>query len=263
MKDDSSSTRLHGKKEGGAVSSLGQKVWGFHCDDLMDFEEIKRRLLALDTACVCDGNKAGRAADPTVTELRVIDPAIRPVRTGLKLVGEAHTVTCHEDFLTVIKGLRDAESGEVLVIDTQGSRRAVAGELFPTEAARKGLAGIVIDGPCRDTKTIRTLDVPYYARSFNPIAGTTAKIFETQIPISCGGVIVNPGDIIFGDDDGLIVGSIDELSAAIPIAEEIQRKEDVMLEQMAAGVSLFEMLNFEEHYAAVRAGKESKLEFTV
>lgn len=230
---------------------------------LMNFEEIKQRLLALDTACVCDGNKAERAADPTVTELRVIDPAIRPVRTGLKLVGRAHTVTCHEDFLTVIKGLRDAEPGEVLVIDTQGSRRAVAGELFPTEAARKGLAGIVIDGPCRDTKTIRTLDVPYYARSFNPIAGTTHKIFETQIPIPCGGVIVNPGDIIFGDDDGLIVGSIDELAAAIPIAEEIQRKEDLMLKQMASGVSLFEMLNFEEHYAAIRDGEESKLEFTV
>ena len=114
---------------------------------LMNFEDIKQRLLALDTACVCDGNKAMRAADSTVKELRVIDPAIRPIRIGLNLVGRAHTVTCHEDFLTVIKGLRDAEPGEVLVIDTQGSRRAVAGELFPTEAARKGLAGIVIDGP--------------------------------------------------------------------------------------------------------------------
>ena len=77
----------------------------------MNFEDIKGRLWALDTACVCDGNKAGRAVDPTIPELRVIDPAIRPVRTGLKLVGRAHTVTCHEDFLTVIKGLRDAEPG--------------------------------------------------------------------------------------------------------------------------------------------------------
>ena len=229
----------------------------------MNFEEIKRRLLALDTACVCDGNKAMRAADPTIKELRVIDPAIRPIRTGLKLVGQAHTVSCHEDFLTVIKGLRDAEPGEVLVIDTQGSRRAVAGELFPTEAVRKGLAGIVIDGPCRDTQTIRTVELPYYARSFNPIAGTTAKIFQTQAPITCGGVIVNPGDIIFGDDDGLVVGLMDEVSAVIPIAEEIQSKENMMLKQMAAGVSLFEMLNFEEHYAAVCAGEESKLEFTV
>ena len=51
----------------------------------MNFEEIKRRLLALDTACVCDGNKAGRAADPTILELRVIDPALRPVRKGSSL----------------------------------------------------------------------------------------------------------------------------------------------------------------------------------
>ena len=229
----------------------------------MNFEEIKRRLLVLDTACVCDANKALRIADPTVKELRVIDPAIRPIRTGLKLVGRAHTVTCHEDFLTVIKGLRDAEPGEVLVIDTQGSRRAVAGELFPTEAARKNLAGIVIDGSCRDTKTIRTLDVPYYARSIIPIAGTTSKIFETQIPITCGGVIVNPGDIIFGDDDGIVVATTAQLSELIAIAEDIQKKEDLLLKKMAEGVSLLDMLNFDDHYASVSAGKASKLEFTV
>ena len=53
----------------------------------------------------------------------------------------------------------------------KGSRRAVAGELFPTEAARKGLAGIVIDGPCRDTKTIRTLDVPLLCAIFQSDCG--------------------------------------------------------------------------------------------
>ena len=72
----------------------------------MDFDEIKQRLLALDTASVCDGYKTLRAADPSINEIRVVDPAIRQIRTGLKLVGRAHTVTCHEDFLTVIKGLR-------------------------------------------------------------------------------------------------------------------------------------------------------------
>ena len=56
-------------------------------------------------------------------------------------------------------------SGDMLVVDSQGSDRAVSGSLFPTEAIRKGLAGIVVDGPCRDTRTIRELDLPYYARS--------------------------------------------------------------------------------------------------
>ncbi len=219
----------------------------------MDFAEIKRRLSVLDTACICDANK----------EFRVVDPAIRPIRTGLKLVGRAHTVTCYEDFLTVIKALRDAEQDEVIVVDSQGSRRALTGELFPTESIRKRLAGIVIDGPCRDTAAIRRLNIPYYARSTYPVSGTTSKIFETQIPITCGGVTVHPGDIIFGDDDGIVVGTADELSEAIPIAEDVQKKEERLLAGMEEGVSLLDMLNFEEHCAKVRAGEESKLEFLV
>jgi 4-hydroxy-4-methyl-2-oxoglutarate aldolase len=219
----------------------------------MTFEEIQRRLSILDTACICDANK----------DLRVIDPAIRPVQTGLKLIGRAHTVTCHEDFLTVIKALRDAEQNEVLVIDSQGSRRALTGELFPTEAIRKQLAGVVIDGACRDSAKIRTLPIPYYARSVYPVAGTTSRIFETQVPIKCGGVIVHPGDILFGDDDGVVVATAAELSEAIPIAEKIQKKEEILLARMEEGFSLLDLLNFEEHFENVRAGKKSKLKFTV
>lgn len=217
----------------------------------MDFNEIKQRLSVLDTACVSDANK----------ELRVIDPAIRPIRRGLKLIGRAHTVSCHEDFLMVIKALKDAEEGEVIVIDSQGSKRALAGEMFPTEAMRKHLAGIVIDGPCRDTASIRRMDIPYYARSVNCRAGTTKNIFKTQISINCGGVTVDPGDIIFGDDDGLIVATIDELTNVIELAEEIQKKEERLLEGMASGVSLLEMMNFDDHYEKLSKGESSTLKF--
>ena len=226
-------------------------------------EELRQRLLSLDTACLCDANKAQRAADDSIPEIRVVDPAIRPIRTGLKLVGIAHTVTCRDDFLTVIKGLRDAEPGEVLVIDAGDSQRAVAGGLFPTEAARKGLAGIVVDGPCRDTGTIRGLELPYYARFATPIAGMTARLFETQVAITCGGVTVNPGDVVVGDDDGLVVASVEEFIESVPLAEEIQRTEGRMLGNMARGTSLMAMLNFEEHCAAIAAGEPSTLRFTV
>ena len=80
----------------------------------MDFDEIKRRLSRLDTACVCDGYKA---LDRPV---RAVDPAVRSITPGLRLIGRAHTATCHEDFLTVILALRDSVPGEVLVIDSQG-----------------------------------------------------------------------------------------------------------------------------------------------
>ena len=222
----------------------------------MTFDKLKQRLLALDTPCICDADKARQT-------LRLVDPAIRPIQTGLKLIGRAHTVRCHEDFLTVIKALRDAEPGEVIVIDSQGSQRALTGGLFPTEAKRKGLAGIVIDGPCRDTAAIRRLDIPYYARSVNCMAGTTNRIFETQVAIECGGVTVNPGDVLFGDDDGLIVGTLDELSQLIVAAEDIKRKEQRLVERMTEGVSLLDMLNFDEHERNVREGRDSRLQFLV
>ncbi|MEM7342814.1 MAG: RraA family protein [Chloroflexota bacterium] len=219
----------------------------------MKVNDIKKRLLDLDTASLADANKG----------IRIIDPGIRPLRLGLKLIGVAHTVQCHEDFLTVIKALKDAVPGEVLVIDTKGSLAAVAGELFATEAQRKGLAGLIIDGPCRDSAKIRTLNMPVYSRGQIPVAGTTSGIFETQIPITCGGVTVNSGDILLGDDDGIIVSSATELAELIPIAETIQTKEAAILKQMEQGESLLGMLNFDEHWETVQSGGESQLGFKI
>lgn len=218
----------------------------------MQFSEIKTRLAKLDTACICDANK----------EVRSMSPDIRPLNSGAKLIGRARTVTCKDDFLTVLSALQDATADEVLVIDGQGGMKALAGELFSTEAQRRGLAGIVIDGACRDIRTVKTLEMPVYARYLNPMAGTTKTLFETQVPITCGGVKVEPGDIIFGDEDGLIVASEKELADLIPIAEDLQSKEESVLKRMNEGTSLMDMLNFSEHYQKIRENETSKLKFT-
>ena len=131
----------------------------------MDFLHLLTRLKHLDAACLCDANK----------QLRVVDPTIRPVLRGFKMVGIAHTVHCRGDFLSVIRALKDAKKGEVLVIDAEGEKIAVAGELFTTEAKRKELAGIVIDGGYRDTKHLDEINLPVYARYITPVAGTVRK----------------------------------------------------------------------------------------
>jgi RraA family protein len=217
----------------------------------MQIDEIRERLKRLETSCLCDAKKT----------LRCLDPNIRPLSLGVQLVGRAFTVSCCNDFLTVIKALHDASPGDVLVVDGQQGRTALAGELFSTEAKRKGLSGIVVDGAVRDVATIRAMKFPVYCRSIFPLSGSTSQIFATQVPVSCGGVTVVPGDIVFGDDDGIVVASEAEIIELLPLAEEIQKKETDALQRMAHGESLLGLLNFDEHLASISVGKESKLRF--
>lgn len=219
----------------------------------MDFETIKQWMSQLDTACLCDADK----------NLRVMDPEIRPICQGLKMVGIARTVRCESDFLMIIKALHESQQNEVLIIDAGARKVAVAGELFTTEAKRRNLAGIVIDGGCRDIKHLRKLDFPVYAKYVTPLAGSVRNIFKTQLPVVCGGVTVSPGDIVFGDDDGIVVMTKEECVGIIDIARGIQNREEKALELMADNQSLIALMNFKEHFDKICKGQKSKLVFTI
>jgi 4-hydroxy-4-methyl-2-oxoglutarate aldolase len=219
----------------------------------MDFIELKKRLAELDAACICDINK----------NLRVMDPGIRPINQGLKMIGIAHTVHCKGDFLSVLKALHEADEEEVLVVDAEGDKIALAGELFAMEAKRKNLAGIIVDGGCRDIKGIIRTNLPVYARYITPVAGTASKIFQTQVKIDCGGVSVEPGDIIFGDDDGIVVMNVEEIKQIMAAAGNIQRIEAKVLKKMEEGKGLIDLLNFHDHYAKISKKEKSDLIFVI
>jgi regulator of RNase E activity RraA len=108
---------------------------------------------------------------------------------------------------------------------------------------------------------VRGFDIPVYSRAINPMAGFTRRLFETQVPVRCGGVDVSPGDVMFGDDDGIVVGAAEQFADLIPAAEAIQRTEEDVFARLERGESLIAMLNFEEHCRNVLAGKESRLRF--
>ena len=213
---------------------------------------LKQALLALDCASLADADKS----------MRVMDAGLRPINAGAKLLGVARTVRCHEDFLAIIRALDVSQPGDVLVVDTQGSRRAVVGELFSIEAARRGLAGIIVDGTVRDVHMLRTLALPVYARGLCPLAGTARELGALQVPVVCGGVVVNAGDIVMGDDDGIIVATATALAALVAQARDIETRETALRAHMAAGRGLTTMLNLTDHVSALERGAPSKLAFT-
>jgi regulator of RNase E activity RraA len=123
------------------------------------------------------------------------------------------------------------------------------------------MTGIVIDGLCRDTGHLSKLPIPVYSRGCTPHAAGASLPPIVQVPVLLGGVEIRPGDILLGDNDGILVASETELLGVIDAAEAIQSREQDLRSAVEGGESLFAQLNFDEHVAALSAGRESALAF--
>ena len=215
--------------------------------------DLVERLVRIDVSALSDADKT----------LPIIDPAVRAMIPDVRMAGPAFTVVAEDDHLPVLDALARATPGDVLVIATNGGSRAVFGELFATEARRRGLAGIVADGFCRDLRGLRRIGLPVFARGTTPRAGTTVSRAPLGGTVACGGVEVSPGDMVFGDDDGLLVAAAERISAALETAELIARSEGAILAAQARGEALHGLTNHREHAAALDRGEASALAFRV
>jgi len=215
--------------------------------------DLIERLAGIDVSALSDADKT----------LPVVDPAVRAMMADVRMAGPAFTVVAEDDHLPVMSALGEASPGDVLVIATNGGSRAVFGELVATEASRRGLVGIVADGLCRDLRGLRRIGLPVFARGTTPRSGTAVSRAALGATIVCGGVEVMPGDIVFGDDDGLLIASADRIAAALETAELIGRSERAILAAQARGAGLDELTNLDDHVAALDRGEASALAFRV
>ena len=135
-----------------------------------------------------------------------VDAAIRPMSKG-HILGTAFTVRARPgDNLLFHKALDLAQPGDVIVVDGQGEMsNSLCGEIMVRYAIKKNLAGFLIDGAIRDSGPIGELDFPVYARGAQPKGPYKDGPGEINVPVAIGGVVINPGDILVGDQDGVVV----------------------------------------------------------
>ncbi|HWE02046.1 MAG TPA: RraA family protein [Tepidisphaeraceae bacterium] len=143
-----------------------------------------------------------------LNRLYAVDPQIQCM-TGEnhRVCGPACTVKVFPgDNLMVHKSLDVIEPGDVIIVDAGGSTlNAVLGDLVSTKAKHRGASGFVVDGLIRDLPGIKELDFPVFARGATPIGPLHRGPGEINYPICCGGIVVNPGDLIVGDAMGVVV----------------------------------------------------------
>src|SRR5262245_31352696 len=217
----------------------------------MGLDELRERFSAVDTTAICDADKA----------TRVLPSAIRPRSAQVRILGPAFTVRCRDDFLGVLRAVESAAPGDVIVVDGDAREIAYGGELFARGALARGLGGIVVDGGYRDIGYVSGCDLPVYSRYVTPMAGTVSALGDLQVPIVCGGVPVNPGDVVLADAEGVIVVAPDRLAELLGKAEAVKQAEGRLVALLDGGGTLSDGLNLAEHVEALSRGDDSSLTF--
>lgn len=164
-------------------------------------------------------------------------PRLRPMHAGGFMGGPAFTVkTRPGDNLMVHKALDIAEPGDVVVVDAGGDlTNAIIGEIMTTLAEKRGLAGIVIDGSVRDSGELRASPFPVYAAGVTHRGPYKDGPGEINVPVAIDGMVVEPGDLVIGDADGLLCVPFDAVSTVLTAAQKKQADEALVLSGMQEG----------------------------
>jgi regulator of RNase E activity RraA len=205
------------------------------------FSEMEEKLY---TAVIADALDELGARDCAMAE------NLRPLHPDATFAGWARTIQCQDMFYIPedpygleIEAMDSILLGEVVVISTCESRRnAPWGELLSTAALVRGARGAVVDGLVRDVRTIQKLSFPVFAAGIKPVDSRgRGQVVDYNVPVLCGGVLVNPGDLIFADYDGIVAIPAELVKDALKIArikvsKELNSRKDLLNGSLLAQV---------------------------
>jgi 4-hydroxy-4-methyl-2-oxoglutarate aldolase len=199
---------------------------------------LVRELAAYDSATVHEayGGKGALQSD------------LKPLDNGMKVCGPAATVAARPgDNLILHKAIYVAARGDVLVVSAGGYVEAGPwGEIMTLAARERGILGLVIDGAVRDSNAIRDLRFPVFSRGVC-IKGTTKETLGLiNHPLHIGGVLIQPGDVVLGDADGVVAVAARDLPAVLEKCRQRKEKEEKIREELKKGRSTLELFGFDK-----------------
>jgi 4-hydroxy-4-methyl-2-oxoglutarate aldolase len=221
---------------------------------------IYTKIPSSDPALVAQAAKIGvadlhEALGAVVGRMLLMGTRLRPLDPTKRIAGPAVTAfNWPGDNLMMHQALYLAQAGQVLVMSNGGGvQGALWGELAAIHARDKGVAGLIADGAVRDADALLAMGFPVWSTSIHASHPDKRGAGAVNVPIVIDGAIVNPGDIIVADADGVLAIPPEHLAHAVAGALERGKKEEEVKRKLAAGASLYELMNLGAAVAATGA----------
>lgn len=219
-------------------------------NDLREFNEFERSPALLEKFDKVLGALSAAAIFADVQyRTGVMDSAIKPAFRA-KICGQAVTVQLSKgDLVDPLKALEMAQPGDVIVVDAGGDlNTSVCGGLMGGLAKNRGIRGMIVDGAGRDTDELELINWPIWTRAITPRGTHTMfsgrkEELSINVPIACGGVVVNPGDFIVADLMGVVVVPLEIAEEVVKLAQEQADREALTREWVAQGKTVEDLLN--------------------